>query len=89
METIIGFSNDVTGRTGDVTGTGTVAGSKVSSATFQVSLAAITVDGKTRQPQLLNSPRLCVRFPALTDRCQGRLPLTACWSRTGGRAVHV
>ena len=54
-ETVIGFSNDLTGRTGDVTGTVTVAGAEVSRATFRVSLAAITVDGKTRQPQLVKS----------------------------------
>jgi polyisoprenoid-binding protein YceI len=54
-ETIIGFSNDVTGRTGAVTGTVVMTGAGVSSATFRVSLAAISVDGKTRQPQLVRS----------------------------------
>jgi len=54
-ETVIGFSNDVTGRTGHVTGTAVVTGAQVSRATFRVSLAAITVDGKTRQPQLIKS----------------------------------
>lgn len=54
-ETIIGFSNDVTGRTGDVTGTAVTAGAAVSRATFRVSLGAITVAGKTRQPQLVKS----------------------------------
>ncbi len=54
-ETVIGFSNDVTGRTGGVTGTVVVAGAEVVRATFRVSLGAITVDGKTRQPQLVSS----------------------------------
>ena len=54
-ETVIGFSNDVTGRTGDVTGMVTVAGAEVSRATFRVSLGAISVGGKTRQPQLVKS----------------------------------
>jgi polyisoprenoid-binding protein YceI len=54
-EAIIGFSNDVTGRTGDVTGTMVLADAQVSRAAFQVSLGAITVDGKTRQPQLVRS----------------------------------
>jgi polyisoprenoid-binding protein YceI len=54
-ETVIGFSNDVTGRTSDVAGTMTVTGTQVSHATFQVSLAAISVNGKTRQPQLVKS----------------------------------
>ena len=54
-ETVIGFSNDVTGRTGDVTGTVVVAGAQVVRATFRVSLDAITVDGKARQPQLVQS----------------------------------
>jgi polyisoprenoid-binding protein YceI len=54
-ETVIGFSNDVTGRTGGVTGTAVLAGAQVSSATFQVDLGTIAVDGKTRQPQLVQS----------------------------------
>ncbi len=54
-ETVIGFSNDVTGRTGQVTGTVTVAGGEVAGATFRVNLGAITVNGKTRQPQLVQS----------------------------------
>ena len=54
-ETIIGFSNDVTGRTSDVTGTLTVSGAQVVRATFRVSLDAITVNGKARQPQLVQS----------------------------------
>jgi YceI-like domain len=54
-ETVIGFSNDVTGRTGNVTGTLAVAAAQVSRATFQVNLGSISVDGKTRQPQLVQS----------------------------------
>lgn len=54
-ETVIGFSNDVTGRTGDVTGTATVAGGQVTNATFHVNLNGISVNGKTRQPQLVRS----------------------------------
>jgi polyisoprenoid-binding protein YceI len=54
-ETVIGFSNDVTGRTGDVTGTVSVAGTEVSRATVQVRLAAISVNGKADQPQLVKS----------------------------------
>jgi hypothetical protein len=60
QETVIGFSDDVTGRTGNVTGTAVVAssvtgGAAVSSATFQVSLETIKVNGKTGQPQLVKS----------------------------------
>ena len=54
-ETIIGFSNDVTGRTGGVTGTAVVTSAQVSRATFRISLGTITVDGKKRQPQLVKS----------------------------------
>jgi polyisoprenoid-binding protein YceI len=54
-ETVIGFSNGVTGRTSAVTGTVVITGAEVSSATFRVSLAAISVDGETRQPQLIRS----------------------------------
>jgi len=49
-ENFLGVGNDVTGRTGDVTGTAVVRSGQVTRATFQVSLAAITVNGKTRQP---------------------------------------
>jgi len=54
-ETVIGFSNDVTGRTGDVTGRAALTGRQVTHATFRVSLGAISVDGKARQPQLVQS----------------------------------
>jgi polyisoprenoid-binding protein YceI len=54
-ETVIGFSNDVTGRTGRITGTAVVAGTHITHAAFRVSLGAIRVDGKTRQPQLVRS----------------------------------
>jgi polyisoprenoid-binding protein YceI len=54
-ESILGIGNDVTGRTGDVTGTAVLAGRKVTRATFRVSLDAITVNGKARQPQLVQS----------------------------------
>ena len=83
-ETIIGFSNDVTGRTGDVTGTVTVAGAEVSSATFRVSLAAITVDGKTRQPQLVKSLGVTAH-PDATITLTRPVPLPAAFS--AGAAV--
>jgi len=54
-ETVIGFSNDVTGRTGDVSGTVVVTGAQVRHAAFEVSLGTISVDGKTGQPQLVQS----------------------------------
>ena len=83
-ETIIGFSNDVTGRTGDVTGTVTVAGAEVSSATFRVSLAAISVDGKTRQPQLVKSLGVTAH-PVATITLTRPVPLPAAFS--AGAAV--
>jgi len=54
-ESLLGIGNDVTGRTGDVTGRATLAGARLTSATFRVDLDAITVDGKARQPQLVQS----------------------------------
>jgi len=48
-ETAFGFSNDVVGRTNAVTGTIVIAGNRVTSATFRVSLTAIKVGGKTQQ----------------------------------------
>jgi polyisoprenoid-binding protein YceI len=54
-ESLLGVGNDVTGRTGDVTGTAMVTTGRVVHATFRVSLDAITVNGKARQPQLVQS----------------------------------
>ena len=54
-ESILGFGNDVTGRTSDVTGAMVVSSAQVADATFRVSLNAITVNGKARQPQLVQS----------------------------------
>ena len=78
-ETVIGFSNDVTGRTGDVTGTAVMAGAAVSSATFRVSLAAITVAGKTRQPQLVKSLGVTAH-PYATITLTRPVPLPAAFS---------
>jgi polyisoprenoid-binding protein YceI len=54
-ESFLGFGNDVTGRTSHVTGTVKLSGDRVTGATFRISLATITVDGKTGQPQLAKS----------------------------------
>jgi polyisoprenoid-binding protein YceI len=78
-ETIIGFSSDVTGRTGDVTGTTVVAGAQVSRATFQVSLAAISVNGKARQPQLVQSLGVTAH-PVATITLTRSVPLPAAFS---------
>ena len=75
-ETVVGFSNDVTGRTGDVTGTAVVAGGEVSGATFRVRLGAITVDGKARQPQLVKSLGVTAH-PAATVTVTRPVPLPA------------
>jgi len=53
-EAALGFSNDVVGRTTAVTGTIVIAGNRVISATFHVSLTSIEVGGKT-QPQFARS----------------------------------
>jgi len=78
-ETVIGFSNDVTGRTGDVTGTAVVTGAQVAHATFQVSLDAITVDGKARQPQLVQSLDTAAH-PVATVTLTRPVPLPAAFS---------
>lgn len=78
-ETIIGFSNDVTGRTGDVTGTATVDGAQISRAAFQVSLGAITVNGKARQPQLVKSLDVTAH-PVATVTLTQPVPLPAAFS---------
>ena len=81
-ETIIGFSNDVTGRTGDVTGTVVVADAQVVRATFRVSLDAITVDGKARQPQLVKSLGVTTH-PVATITLTRPVPLAAAFSSGG------
>jgi polyisoprenoid-binding protein YceI len=78
-ETVIGFSNDVTGRTSHVTGTAVIAGTQVSHATFQISLATIPVDGKTRQPQLVKSLGVTAH-PVATVTLTRPFPLTAAFS---------
>jgi polyisoprenoid-binding protein YceI len=78
-ESILGVGNDVTGRTGDVTGTMVVTGAEVSRATFRVSLNAITVDGKARQPQLVESLGTAAH-PFATVTVAGPVPLTAAFS---------
>jgi polyisoprenoid-binding protein YceI len=78
-ETVIGFSNDVTGRTGDVTGTVVVTGAEISRATFQVSLAAITVNGKANQPQLVKSLNLNAH-PVATISLTQPVPLPVAFS---------
>lgn len=78
-ETVIGFSNDVTGRTGDINGTVMVTGAEVSRATFQVSLAAISVNGKERQPQLVKSLNVTAH-PVATITLARPVPLPAAFS---------
>jgi polyisoprenoid-binding protein YceI len=54
-ESFLGVGSDVTGRTSDVTGMAVVSTGQIASATFRVTLDAITVNGKARQPQLAQS----------------------------------
>lgn len=81
-ESVIGFSNDVTGRTGDVTGTVVVAGAQIFRAAFRVSLGAITVDGRARQPQLVKSLGVTAH-PAATVTLTRPVPLPAAFSSGG------
>jgi polyisoprenoid-binding protein YceI len=81
-ETVIGFSNDVTGRTGDITGTAVVAGGRVTRATFRVSLDAIGVNGKARQPQLVQSLNTG-RYPVATIALAGPVALPAAFTSGG------
>ena len=64
-ESFLGASDDVIGRTTNVTGTAAVAGSQLSTATFQINLDSIVVSGKTSQPQLVQSLNTA-KYPAAT-----------------------
>jgi polyisoprenoid-binding protein YceI len=78
-ESFLGVGNDVTGRTGDVTGTAMVRNGRVASATFRVSLYAITVNGKARQPQLVQSLEAAAH-PVATVTLAGPVMLPATFS---------
>ena len=54
-ETILGVGNDITGRTGAVSGTATVSSGRLESAAFQVSLRSIGVGGGARQREFLQT----------------------------------
>jgi polyisoprenoid-binding protein YceI len=81
-ESILGVGNDVTGRTGDVTGTVVLARGEVASGTFRVSLDAITVNGKARQPQLVKSLDTTAN-PVATVTLARPVPLPAAFSPGG------
>jgi polyisoprenoid-binding protein YceI len=78
-ESILGFGNDVTGRTSDVTGAVVMSGAQVTGATFRVSLDAIAVDGKAHQPQLVHSLGTAAH-PVATITLARPVPLPAAFS---------
>lgn len=78
-ETVIGFSNDVTGRTSAVTGTAVASGAQIVRATFRVGLGAIRVNGKARQPQLVKSLDVTAH-PVATITLTRPLPLPAAFA---------
>jgi polyisoprenoid-binding protein YceI len=81
-ESILGIGNDVTGRTGDVTGTAMVTAGGLARATFRVSLDAITVNGKARQPQLVQSLEVAAH-PVATVTLARTVTLPAAFSSGG------
>jgi polyisoprenoid-binding protein YceI len=86
-ESILDIGNDVTGRTGDVTGTAVVSTGRLASATFLVSLDAITVNGKSRQPQLVQSLGVAAH-PVATVALTGPVTLPAAFT-TGGTITRT
>lgn len=54
-QTVLGLHSDVVGRTGAVTGTVTVAGGRVTAATLQVDLRALTTGNGRPAPQFTTS----------------------------------
>jgi polyisoprenoid-binding protein YceI len=84
-ESAMGFSNDVVGRTGEVTGTLVISGDRVTTATFRIRLTAVTVNGKP-QPQFARSLGT-QRDPVATFTLTRPVPLGTAF--TGGSAVSV
>ena len=78
-ESFLGVGNDVTGRTGEVTGAAVARSGQLTRATFQVSLDAITVNGKAHQPQLVQSLAVAAH-PIATVTLAGPFALPATFS---------
>jgi polyisoprenoid-binding protein YceI len=84
-ESVLGFGNDVTGRTTAVSGTAVLVGGRVVSAAFRIDLTAITVGGKP-EPQLATSLDTAAQPDAtITLADQARLPA----GFGGGQTVTV
>ncbi len=84
-ETAFGMSNDAVGRTTAVSGTVVISGDRVTSATFRIDLAALTVNGKT-QSQFAKSLDTA-RFPDATFTLAKPVELGS--SFTSGATVRV
>ncbi len=82
-ESVLGFGDDVTGRTAAVSGAAVIAGGQVTSAAFHIQLTAITVGGKSR-PQFAASLDTAV-YPEATITIAGPERLPAGFA--GGRTV--
>ena len=85
QETALGISNDVVGRTNAVTGTAAIAGDRLSTGSFGISLTTITVGGK-KQPQLAISLDT-QRYPDATVTLARPVPLPA--ALTSGATVTL
>ncbi len=72
-QTVLGFSGVVDGRTSDVTGTATVAGSEVTAASFDVDMTTIEANGKA-SPQFEQS-LVVARYPTASIRLTAPLEL--------------
>jgi polyisoprenoid-binding protein YceI len=83
-ESAVGFSNDVVGRTSDVTGTIVIAGDQVTRAALRIGLAGLRVNGRT-EAQLAASLGTG-RHPVAAFRLGRPVPLSPALT-AGGTAV--
>jgi polyisoprenoid-binding protein YceI len=65
QQTVLGLTSDVVGRTTDLTGTATVAGSQITGARLRIGLLALTSGGGKPAPQF-NISLDTQRYPAAT-----------------------
>jgi polyisoprenoid-binding protein YceI len=87
QEVLFGQDNTAVGRTGDITGTVTIANSTVSAGSFTVNLATVTSDRSERDGQFRGRIMNVARYPTATFALSQPIVLPA--GAETGKAVSV